>query len=476
MVANSGASVNSGTLGLPAFLSLPPLPAILAEWLALVPLICHLTNHEEDHQMVGELALTGHLTTGLFPKLGYLDGIWRFLDRGPDFLDRANTTREYAFKVWDAAWGSTSTLANGTASSVITKFALSNNREVLEAPSDASQIMTSGKPAKGSAPPSPPPLSSSSCPTLGVQPSISRQGTSFSASPSSPFRRHQTLHVIRLYRKAQGCSSHARVFYALFHFGVQITYALSLLGTITLLVLLGAYGTAIVMLISLSSKAVCLAFRISRPAGYLDSNERHEACMLSASHDNASTWYLYVGDRGVVDWLLNKHMLSVPSGKSTSVNLFAAFFRFAHLMQLLAMTYVAAQKGIDGVSLVLLMLGNHVVKLLGGKHRLAKQWLDREDVGVDARTFKFSGRTPMVGCVHTLSGAKDAKWMDALISPSKRRDAWTHELGEKEEKGIQDWQGSGLNPSDCYWVYLNTRLTKNAVEIFKRYFPTENRL
>ena len=127
------------------------------------------------------------------------------------------------------------------------------------------------------------------------------------------------------------------------------------------------------MLISLSSKVVCLACRISRPAGYLDSNERYKACMLSASYDNASTWYLYVGDRGVVDWLLNKHMLSVLSGKSTSVNLFAAFFRFAYFMQLLAITYVAAQKGIDGVSLVLLMLGNYVVKLFKGKHRLARQ-------------------------------------------------------------------------------------------------------
>ncbi|KAL9124465.1 MAG: hypothetical protein Q9217_006204 [Psora testacea] len=476
MVVASAASANAGTLGLKALLSLPPLPAIIAEWFALVPLICHLTNYEEDHQMVGELALTGRLTTGLLPKLGYLNGIWRFLDRGPDFLDRANTRSEFTFKVWDASWGSTFTRANGTASSVITEYALSKHRDIYEAPDNASHTTTSGQAANSSASPSPSPPSSPSCSDSGLQSSISRQGNGSSVPSSSPFRRHQTLHVVRLYRKFQVSSFKARAFHALFRTIIQIVYALSLIGMIALLVLLGAYGTSIVLLISLVSKAVCLGFRVPRPSGYLDNNERQDACMLSASHDNASTWYLYVGDRGVVDWLLNKNMLSVPSGKSTSLNLFAAYFRFAHLLQLLAMTYVAAQKGIDGVSLVVLMLGNYAVKLLGGKHQMARQWLGREGVGVEARTFIFTGRTPMVGCVHSLSGAKDAKWMDALISPSKRRDSWMQELGEKEAKGPDDWQNSGLNPSDCWWVILNTKLAKNAVEMVRQHFPQEDRL
>ena len=44
--------------------------------------------------MVGELALEGHLTVGLFPKLGYLDGLRRLLQGGADFLDRANANSE----------------------------------------------------------------------------------------------------------------------------------------------------------------------------------------------------------------------------------------------------------------------------------------------------------------------------------------------------------------------------------------------
>ena len=185
---------------------------------------------------------------------------------------------------------------------------------------------------------------------------------------------------------------------------------------ITLLILSGAYGTSIVLLTSVPSKAVCLFFNMSRLPGYLESNERQEACVLSAAHDNASTW------------LLKKFMLTLPSAKSTSMNLFATYFRSAHLLQILAMTYVAAQKGIDGISLPVLMLGNCGVRLLGGKYQIARQWLDREGVGVEVRTFRFSGRTPMVGCVHSLSGARNAKWMDALISPSKRREIWLQEL------------------------------------------------
>lgn len=86
--------------------------------------------------------------------------------------------------------------------------------------------------------------------------------------------------------------------------------------------------------------------------------------MLSAAHENASTWYLYVGDRGVIDSLLNKTMLSSPAANRMLVG----YFRLAHVLQLLAMTYVAAQKGIDGVSLVLLLLVNYGFQYLFEGH------------------------------------------------------------------------------------------------------------
>lgn len=391
--------------------------------------------------MVGELMLIGRLTIGLFPKLGYLNGIWRFLDRGPDFLDRANTRSECKFKVWDASWGSTFTRANGTASSMITEYALSKHWEVHIAPEP-----------------------------------IRQSPTSESAGPSSPFRRHQTLHVVRLHRKVQLSSFKTRDLRASLHKAGQSLYVLSLLGMITLLVLLGAYGTSIVLLSSILSKAVCFFINMSRPPGYLESNERQEACMLSAAHDNASTWYLYIGDRGVVDWLLNKTMLTLPYTKSKSMNLFAAYFHSAHLLQILAMTYVAAQKGIDGVSLLALMLGNYGVRLLGGRYQIARQWLDREGVGVEARTFRFSGRTPMVGCVHSLSGAGNANWMDALISPSRRREIWLQELSTAGEDGWEEFKHECLNSSDSTWVRLHTQLARDAVDLVRHHFPREGRL
>lgn len=45
----------------------------------------YLANSGGDNRMVGELALEGHLTIGLFPKLGYLDGLRRLLQGGADF-------------------------------------------------------------------------------------------------------------------------------------------------------------------------------------------------------------------------------------------------------------------------------------------------------------------------------------------------------------------------------------------------------
>ena len=88
-------------------------------------------------------------------------------------------------------------------------------------------------------------------------------------------------------------------------------------------------------------------------------------------------------DGGFVDWLLSQIMLSVSHRKSTSLKLFAAFFRFAHLLQLLAMTYVAAQKGVDGVSQVVLLLRNYAAKILGGNHQMARDWLSSEGRDMD---------------------------------------------------------------------------------------------
>ena len=129
-------SITSRTLGIFAYLPIHHLPSVISEWSALIPLVCHLANYEEDHRMVGELALAGHLTVGLFPKLGYLDGIWRLLRGGPVFFDRAYTKSEANYKVWDVNWGSIFTRANGSATSMITDYALRKHEMATSMPED----------------------------------------------------------------------------------------------------------------------------------------------------------------------------------------------------------------------------------------------------------------------------------------------------------------------------------------------------
>lgn len=74
--------------------------------------------------------------------------------------------------------------------------------------------------------------------------------------------------------------------------------------------------------------------------------------MLVSIHQNANIWHLFIGDRAIVDTLLNKTMISF-TGPCAVV---AAWLHAAYFLQLVAMTRVAAQKGYDGIFLLALML------------------------------------------------------------------------------------------------------------------------
>ena len=437
-------SPDLGTIGLKGYLSISNIPSIVTEWSALFPLVAHLANYGEESRMVGELALEGHLTVGLFPKLGYLDGLRRLLQGGADFLDRANGNSESAHKVWDVNWGSVFTRANGSAISIITDYALRKQCPVLPMPEE---VLI--KPS----------------PTSAAAPTANAAASGQSKVPVKPaFRRHQKLHVVRMSRTRRSHTLRGTLLLLFISRTGKITYHFILVGLIVLLCLLGAFGSAAILLNGLISKLVCRLLRVERPSGYLENNENHDACMLSAVHENAQTWYLYMGDRGVIDWLLNKTMLSAP----TPGRLQMGYFRLAHILQLLAMTFVAAQKGVDGVSLVVLLASNYGFQYLFGGHKMARQWLEAEGVSVDAHTFMFSGRTPMVGAIHSLSQARDTSWMDSLIAPCPRISAWLYEFKcsasarEETDNNLQR-----LSSSDRSWVLLNTQLTVQAVNMIR---------
>jgi hypothetical protein len=83
--------------------------------------------------------------------------------------------------------------------------------------------------------------------------------------------------------------------------------------------------------------------------------------MLVGIHQNASVWYLFAGDRGVVDTLLNKKMISMPPHANRKA--FAYLLFSTHYLQLLAMTFTTGQKAWDGLMLVLLKLLEYMWRL-----------------------------------------------------------------------------------------------------------------
>lgn len=186
--------------------------------------------------------------------------------------------------------------------------------------------------------------------------------------------------------------------------------------------------------------------------------------MLLSSHKNSSTWYLYIGDRGVVDSLLNKTMFSIPRfGRVLTY-----WFRTAHIIQLLAMTFVAAQKGWDGIALLVLMLSAHIMNWRYGKNQLARRWLATEGVCVKAKSFEFTGRTPMLGAIHQMSGTKVTSWMDEIMPPVPRRQAWLDRLSQgSNETSLPDPGFEALSRFDQDWVLLHSGLAIQAASILR---------
>lgn len=394
--------------------------------------------------MLGELALEGHLTVGLFPKLGYLDGLRRLLQGGADFLDRANANSESTHRVWDVNWGSVFTRANGSAISLISDYALRKQRPAMQMPDEI--VMQ----------PSNPP---SAAPTTSAAPPLQNK-----VSLRPAFRRFQKLHVVRMSRTKHIRTIQGTLLLLFLSRTGKVLYHFILIGLLILLCFLGAFGSAAIVLNGLLSKLVCRLLRVKRPSGYLENNENHDACMLSAVHENAQTWYLYMGDRGVIDWLLNKTMIAPPSAGRVQM----IYFRLAHVLQLLAMTFVAAQKGVDGICLMILLVINDGSQYLFGGHKMARQWLEAEKVSVDARTFIFSGRTPMIGAIHSLSQARNAAWMETLVASCPRISAWLSELKcSADTRSRLDLDLQRLSFSDRSWVVLNTQLTMQAVKLIQ---------
>lgn len=499
----SGGPANLGTLGVNLRLTLARLPSIVAEWAALIPLLCHLASRHHDHQFIGEAALTGRVHISLFPRLGVLRGIAELLEEGPEFLDRASSTGGRRSDVWDVNWGSVFPCANGAASAMVAEYALRGTRHAIRIPDrifpSTFRSATSSTPVENEDAETP-----SGSPRSSVAPSAARQNEagrltihenvdlstlnptssslesnrnsserasspSASASSQQNFRRYQVLHVMKFGRAIVGppwyhllnCVASTRWY--------QLLSSAVLGCTACVLCFAGLYGTACAVLFGAASRVACLFLQIQRPPGFLENNELHSACMLVGIHQNSSIWYLYTGDRGVIDSLLNKTMIIL----STRSLILLYWFKLSHVAQLLAMTFVTAQKGWDGIAMVLFMLVAEGFLCYSQNLHVARLWMTAEGITVKARSFEFSGRTSMMGAIQKFSGSKTFRWMDGLICPSPRREAWLERLSEVAGSAPGESYDQ-LGDFDKQWVDIQVTLAMRATDLLHVEFSSSS--
>lgn len=239
-----------------------------------------------------------------------------------------------------------------------------------------------------------------------------------------------------------------------------------LCGVAILFCLVGAYGTASLVVDVMISRLVAHNTAIRRTKLYLTNNEAHDACMLVAAHENATEWHLYIGDRSVVDTMLNKPMIDMPQGRQAQ--LAAKWFEVAHFAQLLALTYVAAEKGWDGVCLLLLLLVHYALQRLFRGRALAEQWLLREGVTAKVMTYEFGWRTAMLGSIQIFNRGKVTRWMDTIIVPEKRRDAFLRNIqGQKITEDINN----KLEKADMDWIQQATQISVAGAAQLAKDFP-----
>lgn len=129
------------------------------------------------------------------------------------------------------------------------------------------------------------------------------------------------------------------------------------------------------------------------------------------------------------------------------------------------MTYVAAQKGWDGLAMTILILFAWLFAWQFNNTALARRWLELAGVVVKARSFQFGGRTQMIGAVQVFSGSEVTGWMDGILAPCARREAWLERLRPSSESVRTN--GNGLSDYDRDWVALQTELAIQAAEVMR---------
>lgn len=457
-MSNSTAAL--GSLGLVVFFPLTSLPTIVAEWAALLPLILHLANPKFDAELVGRVSLLGRLSTDLFPRLGTARSISRLLENPGKLLDQTSAANK---QVWDVKHGGRFPSANGAVSDTMTDTLARHVR-----PIPAIDRNTEPK-----------------------APGHDHQEHKISASAhpkasETQFRRPQRLRIFHCRRQEYKRLSKINPSEWQNKAPTTTLYVIAMVGVAVVLGLYGLFGTCACLVISVISTATCRLVKFRRVTNFLKSNERDESgglrpdgCMLCAAHPNSYEWDLFVGDRGIIDALLNKPMIEIEDVTSQWLIL---WFRSADVLQLLAMTFAAAQKGWDGVALVILMLSDWLVVFIasiGG--RMVQNFMKNNDLSVKVWTLDFPGklsrrqtcrvltcllgRVAMLAAIHCCSESHCWTWMDDIIVSTPRRDALLRQSQQEDLRHVQT-----LSEADRDWVCRNLKWTRDAVRRIEQAF------
>lgn len=132
------------------------------------------------------------------------------------------------------------------------------------------------------------------------------------------FNRRQLLNVIvmteveKMSRKSKLMAMDHPVWRAI-HLGL-------ILGLAAVLVACGCFGSGLIVAIGGISRYLAQNTNLKRSPLYRRNRETHEGCMLVAVHENATIWTLCLGNRGLIDTLLNKPM--IDPGKTNPLIIF----------------------------------------------------------------------------------------------------------------------------------------------------------
>lgn len=460
-------NASTGVVDLSTWMHFPQnIQPIIFEWAALIPLTVYLSSFRSDFELAGEVPLQGRLSVGVIPKLWALGGIAKILRQGEVFFDSANAAGE-TLKVFDVQHGSVFNCYNSAATAAVASAAfhgggggpaikedllkwINNSKEDLERKFAIAKYENGNK-------------------------STSRFVFEELRDNRKTYGRRQILNVIDIRRvkvngmpidtkdpiieeprRVSGAGSKSWAKNALWFAEIVV-----IMGATATLFGAGCPGSGSLLLMGGISRLCAHCTKIGRPPLFLENREKYEGCMLVAVHDNAAVWTLYRGDRGLIDSLLNKPM--VAHFKPTNMSrLVFVWFRIAEILQVVAMTYVAGEKGWDALMLLILITVVWSFSKFFGYNKHAANWLKEEGFKTTAFGCEFPGRTELLGAVQLLSTQKRTIWMDSVISPCARREVLLQRLGAASctpEKSKEEFDA--LSGTDKSWV-MSTRMQSNA--------------